>query len=52
MLPDVIGGILWEALKMLNWQLANLPKEQAEAAAARFDKVVAFIFDHQWKTKD
>lgn len=39
MLPDTIALIVLENLKLLNWQLANLPPEQRAAAAVRFDAV-------------
>ncbi len=39
---ELVAGIILEALKLLNWQLANLPKDKAEAAATRFDETVAF----------
>lgn len=46
---EIIAAILVEALKMVNWQLANLPKDKAEAAAVRFDNIVKFCT--QWAPK-
>ncbi len=42
MLPEMIAQIVLESLKLLNWQLTNLPPDKAAAAAERFDAFWAF----------
>lgn len=50
MLPvEIIAAIVLEALKLVNWQLTNLPKDKAAEAAARFDDIVKFWT--QWMPK-
>lgn len=43
---EIVAAIILESMKLLNWQLSNLPKEQAAEAAARFDHI--FAWTTQW----